>query len=139
MNMDHQAVYSKVSSVICEALGRDSEPLRPDARLIEDLGAESIDYLDIVFRLERAFAVKIPRGQITKDARGDLSEEEFQRDGTLTPAGLDRLRAYLSEVPAERFKPGLKAGEIPTLFTVETFSKLVLRALEARERQPAAG
>ena len=126
--MSYEHVHPKVSQVICDALGRDAETLSLNARLIQDLGAESIDYLDIIFRLERAFGVKIPRGQIVKDARGDLSEEEFQRDGVVTEQGLDRLRKYLTEVPPATFKPGLKTGEIPTLFNVETFCKLVLRA-----------
>jgi acyl carrier protein len=126
--MDIESVRPKVSQVICEALGRDVEPLKLDARLIDDLGAESIDYLDILFRLERAFGVKIPRGQIAREARGELSEEEFQQDGVVTASGLERLRIHLSEVPKERIKPGLKVGDIPTLFTVETFCKLVLKA-----------
>jgi acyl carrier protein len=133
--MDVQTIHPKVSQVICEALGRDQEALPLSARLIDDLGAESIDYLDIVFRLERIYGVKIPRGQITKDARGDLTEEEFQRGGVLTEKGLGRLRTYLSEVPAERFHPGLKVGEIPMLFTVETFCKVVLRAVEKSAAQ----
>ena len=52
--------------------------MKLDASLINDLGAESIDFLDIVFRLERAFKVKIPRGKIVEEARGDLSEAEFE-------------------------------------------------------------
>jgi len=131
--MDIESVRPKVSQVICEALGRDAEPLKLDARLIDDLGAESIDYLDILFRLERAFGVKIPRGQIAREARGELSEEEFQQDGVVTGAGLERLRIHLSEVPKERIKPGLKVGDIPTLFTVETFCRLVVKAVAAKE------
>jgi acyl carrier protein len=135
--MDVQTAHPKVSQVICEALGKDLEVLPLTARLIDDLGAESIDYLDILFRLERTFGVKIPRGQIAKDARGDLPEDAFQKGGVLTPLGLERLRAYLCEVPAERFRPGLRIGEIPTLFTVETFCRLVVRALD--HKQAAAG
>jgi acyl carrier protein len=131
--MDVQTVHPKVSQVICEALGRDPEDLPLTARLIDDLGAESIDYLDIVFRLERLFGVKIPRGQIAKEARGDLTEEQFQQGGVITERGLERLRSYLAEVPPERFRPGLKVGEIPTLFTVETFCKLVVRARQRLE------
>jgi acyl carrier protein len=131
--MDIQSVHPKVSQVICEALGRDPEPLDLESRLIDDLGAESIDYLDILFRLERAFGVKIPRGQITREARGELADDEFEKDGQVTPAGLLRLRAYLTEVPAERIRPGLKVGEIPTLFNVQTFCKLVARAVAARD------
>ena len=134
--MDVQTVHPKISLVICEALGRDPAPLDLSQRLIEDLGAESIDYLDILFRLERTFGVKIPRGQITKEARGELTEEEFQKEGILTPVGVEKLKEYLKEVPPERFRPGLKVGEIPLLFTVETFCNLVVRAL--REKQLAA-
>ena len=105
--------------------------MSPGARLIEDLGAESIDFLDIVFRLERAFKVKIPRGKIVEEARGDLSEAAFEKGGILTEAGLDRLRTFLSEVPPERFKTPLKASDIPRLFTVETFCKMVLRQQRA--------
>src|SRR5262249_51998605 len=128
MEMDIQSVHPKVSQVICEALGRDPESLRLDARLIRDLGAESIDYLDILFRLERAFGVKIPRGQITREARGDLTEEQFQEGGLVTPAGLARLRAHLTGRPPESTRPGPRIGDVPTLFNVETFCKLVVRA-----------
>ena len=134
---DIQAVHPKVSQIVCEALGRDPETLDLSARLIDDLGAESIDYLDIVFRLERAFKVKIPRGQITKDARGDLSEEEFQEGGALTARGLERLRSYLTEVPPDRIQPGLKVGDIPALFNIETFCRLVVRA--QKQKAPAPG
>ncbi len=126
--MELPDVHPQVSKVICEALGRDPAPLDLSARLIDDLGAESIDYLDILFRLERTFGVKIPRGQIVREARGELTEEQFQQGGVVTAAGLERLRSHLSEVPPERIRPGLKVGEIPALFTVETFCKLVLRA-----------
>jgi acyl carrier protein len=125
---DISAVYPRVAQIIADALGCDTEQVQPKASLIADLGAESIDFLDIVFRLERAFQVKIPRGQIVEDARGALTEEEFAHRGLVSEAGLERLRAYLSEVPAERFPRRLKLADVPVLFTPETFCKLVLRA-----------
>jgi hypothetical protein len=99
--------------------------------LIEGLDAESIDFLDLVFRLERSFGVKIPRGKIVEDARGDLPEADFEKGGIVTDAGLAQLRDFLSEVPAERFKTPLKAADIPRLFTPETFCKVVIRAQRA--------
>lgn len=125
------AVYPKVAEVMADALACDVDYLRLDVSLIDDLNAESIDFLDMVFRLERAFKVKIPRGKIIEDARGELSEAEFERKGYLTDAGLARLRAYLSEVPAERFRSPMKVGDVPRLFTVETFCRLVIRAQRA--------
>ena len=121
------AVYPKVAATMADALGCDVEQVKLEASLIDDLGAESIDFLDIVFRLERAFKVKIPRGKIVEEARGDLAEAEFDKGGVVTDAGLARLKAFLSEVPAERFKAPLKSADIPRLFTTETFCKMVIR------------
>src|ERR1700741_1453766 len=128
------AVYPKVAETMADALGCDVEDIKPKVSLIEGLDAESIDFLDIVFRLERAFKIKIPRGKIVENARGSLSEAEFEQNGIVTEAGFKQLRAYLSEVPAERFKTPTKVKDIPRLFTVETFCKLVILA----QRQQAA-
>ena len=122
------SIYPTVAKTIADALGCEVEEVKPDASLIDDLGAESIDFLDLVFRLERAFKVKIPRGKIVEDARGDLPEAEFEQKGVVTDAGLVRLKQFLAEVPGERFKTPLKVTDIPRLFTAETFAKLVLRA-----------
>ena len=130
------AVYPTVAKTIADALGCELDEVRRDASLIEDLGAESIDFLDLVFRLERAFKVKIPRGKIVEDARGDLAEAEFEHKGVVTDAGLATVKSFLSEVPADRIKAPLKLADIPRLFTPETFAKLVVRAQQA---QGAAG
>ena len=81
-----------------------------------------------MFRLERGFGVKIPRGKIVEDARGPLPEAEFENKGIVTDAGLARLKEFLTEVPADRFKTPLKAADVPRLFTPETFCKVVIRA-----------
>ncbi|HET8874928.1 MAG TPA: phosphopantetheine-binding protein [Casimicrobiaceae bacterium] len=122
------AVYPKVAETMADALGCDVEDIEPDVSLIEGLDAESIDFLDMVFRLERAFKVKIPRGKIVENARGDLPESEFEQNGIVTEKGLAQLRDYLSEVPADRFKTPMKVADIPRLFTPTTFCKLVVRA-----------
>ena len=122
------AVYPTVAETIADALGCDIGEVKPDASLIEDLGAESIDFLDMVFRLERAFKVKIPRGKIVENARGTLTEAEFEQKGLVTDVGMAQLKAYLSEVPDDRFKSPMKVADIPRLFTPETFCKLVVQA-----------
>lgn len=127
------AVYPKVAQTMADALGCDVEQVALNVPLIEGLDAESIDFLDIVFRLERAFKVKITRGKIVEDARGDLPEAEFERQGYLTEVGLQRLREYLSEVPADRFRSPMKVADIPRLYTPETFCKVVVRALGAHQ------
>jgi len=127
------AVYPKVAQIIADALGVDVEVVTLDVPLIEGLDAESIDFLDLVFRLERGFGVKIPRGQIVEHARGDLSETEFEQKGLVTEVGLKRLREFLSEVPADRFKSPMKSVDIPRLFTPETFCKVVVRGQRAAQ------
>ncbi|MFT5450022.1 MAG: acyl carrier protein [Gammaproteobacteria bacterium] len=122
------AVFPTVAAAIADALGLDAEDVKLDASLVEDLDAESIDFLDLVFRLERAFKLKIPRGKVVEEARGDLSEAEFEQKGVVSEAGLERLRSFLTEVSAERMQAPLRSEDIPRLFTAETFCKMVVRA-----------
>lgn len=128
MNVD--SVYPKVREIIADVLVIDESEIALSSRLIVDLGAESIDFLDLVFQLEKEFNIKIPRGQLEKNARGALSEAEFEKGGVITPAGMQALQDYLNEVPAEYFKANLKVSEIPLLFTVETFCKLIVAACQ---------
>jgi acyl carrier protein len=132
-----EAIFPKVADIMADALGCDVEQVKLEASLIDDLGAESIDFLDIVFRLERGFKVKIPRGKIIEEARGDLSESQFEQGGVVSEAGLARLKTFLSEVPAERVKTPLKVADIPRLFTTETFCKMVIRQQKAAAAAPA--
>ena len=67
------SIFPTVASIIADALSCELDEVKPSASLIDDLGAESIDFLDLVFRLERAFKIKIPRGKIVEDSRGALS------------------------------------------------------------------
>jgi acyl carrier protein len=127
-NDEIMAVFPTVAQTMADALGCEVADIKLDVSLIEGLDAESIDFLDMVFRLERAFKIKIPRGKIVENARGSLTEAEFEQKGVVTPVGMAQLRAYLSEVPAERFKDPMKVKDIPRLFTPETFCKLVISA-----------
>ncbi len=129
------AIFPKVAELMADALGRDVEEVKPESSLIDDLGAESIDFLDIIFRLERGFKVKIPRGKIVEEARGDLSEAEFEKAGVVTDAGLQRLKQFLNEVPAERFQSPLHVSDLPRLFTAETFCRMVIREQRAAQAQ----
>ncbi|MGL5743312.1 MAG: acyl carrier protein [Legionella sp.] len=131
--MNVTTVYPKVREIVADVLVIDEEEVSLNSRLIADLGAESIDFLDLVFQLEKEFKIKIPRGQLEKNARGDLAEDEFEKGGVLTDNGLQALQNYLSEVPADQFKPSMKVNEIPMLFTVETFCKLVVTAVQEQQ------
>ena len=125
---DIMAVFPTVQQTIADALGCEVEDIKLDVSLIEGLDAESIDFLDMVFRLERAFKIKVPRGKIIEDVRGDMSVPEFEQGGILTNKGVARLREYLSEVDESRFKLPMRVDHIARLYTPETFCKLVIRA-----------
>ena len=135
--MDTSSIYPRVKVIVADVLAIDESEVEPDGSLINDYGGESIDFLDLVYRLEREFKVKIPRGQIEKEARGALEDEAFAENGKLTEQGMVQLKEYLAEVPAERFEDGMSVAAIPTLFTVQTFCKLVLSAQE-RQEHPAS-
>ena len=120
-------VFPQVAQTVAAAIGCELEKVKLESSLIDDLGAESIDFVDIVFHLQRFFKVKIPRGKIVEEARGSLSEAEFEKAGVVSSAGVERLRIFLCEVPPDRFKSPLNIADIPRLFTVETFCKLVVR------------
>ena len=92
------AVFPTVQKTMADALGCDVDDIKLDVSLIEGLDAESIDFLDMVFRLERAFKIKVPRGKIIEDVRGDMPVSEFEENGVLTEKGLARLREYLSGI-----------------------------------------
>jgi len=136
--MTRDEIFQKVAATLVEALNVDEDQVTLASTLQGDLGAESIDFLDIVFRLERAFKIKIPRDKIVEEARGGLSEAEFEKGGVVTEAGVERLRLVLSEVPAERFTSPLNVANIPQLFTTETFCKMAIRQQRAASAAGAA-
>jgi len=119
------ATAAIVCDVIAEVLGRPRDGVAVESNLFHDLGADSLDLLDIVFGLESRFDVEITRGALEQAARGDMTDDEFAPDGAISTAGLERLRALLPE-SAERIVPGLRPREIPTLFTVGTFARIVI-------------
>jgi acyl carrier protein len=120
----HDELYGKVLGCIADVLAIDPGKITPAASLIDDLGAESLDFLDLVFRLETDHKIKIPRDGIRLIAQDGLGEG-FEQAGVLTPAALERLRILMPEVAQSRLAPGLRSHQIPNLFTVETFVRLV--------------
>jgi acyl carrier protein len=118
------ATAQRVRQVIAEALARDISEVSLETVLMPDLGAESLDFLDIVFKLEREFDIQITRGEMERAARGEMSADEFAPSGIISEAGLERLRQLMPEA-APRIQPGLRPGQILSLFSTQTFVNLV--------------
>jgi acyl carrier protein len=124
LNDRHDEIYGTVRQCIAEVLSIDPGKVSPHASLIDELGAESIDFLDLIFRLESAFSIKIPRDGIRLAAQDGLSDG-FERAGIVTDAGLERLRVLMPEVDNSRLTSGFRSHQIPNLFSPETFVRLV--------------
>lgn len=122
---DVQKIEQQVREVVAEALARDLAEVKLETLLMGDLGAESLDFLDIVFKLERAFDIQITRGEMERAARGSMSDEEFAPGGVISETGLARLRELMPEA-SSRIQPGLRPAQILSLFSVRTFANLVL-------------
>jgi acyl carrier protein len=107
-----------------EALNVDEEEIKPTSTLQGDLGAESIDFLDIVFRLEREFGIKIPRGELFPESifQGD---PEFVQDGKVTERGLAELRSRMPFADLSTFEKNPEVSAISDLFTVEMITRYI--------------
>jgi len=125
--VNKEEVYSKVTNCLVEALGVDEEEVSIDSTLTGDLGAESIDFLDIVFRLEKTFGIKIPRGGLFPEHI--LSNPEYVKDGKVTPSGLDELRKNMPHLDIEKFSKDPNVNNFADLFTVETLVNYVATKL----------
>lgn len=117
--------------IVAESLGKPLPDVKLTSVLMADLHAESLDFLDIVFRIERDFAIEITRGEMERASRGDMSQEEFAPDGVISDAGLTRLRELMPEA-ADRIAPGLRPSTILTLFSVQTFANMVIGKRDGR-------
>jgi len=118
-----------VSATLVEALNVDEEDIKPTSTLQGDLGAESIDFLDIVFRLEREFGIKIPRGELFPESifQGD---PELVQDGRVTPKGLEELRAKMPFADLTKFEENPEVGNLSNLFTVDLITRYIQGKLE---------
>ncbi|MFP4105174.1 MAG: acyl carrier protein [Phycisphaerae bacterium] len=123
MPMTEDEVFAKVQETLVEALGVDDDEVTPDATLTGDLGAESIDFLDIVFRLEKAFDIKIPRGELFPD--NVLNNPEFVQDGKLTDAGLAHLKERMPHADFSEFEQDPDVNNMAELFKVQTIVNYV--------------
>jgi acyl carrier protein len=117
-------IYAKVAATLVEALNVDEEDIKPTSTLQGDLGAESIDFLDIVFRLEREFGIKIPRGELFPDSifQGD---PEFVQDGRVTDNGLRELRSRLPFADLSSFEADPQVSRLGDLFTVGLIARYI--------------
>ena len=122
-------IFEKVQETLVDALGVDDDEVTPEATLIGDLGAESIDFLDIVFRLEKNFGIKIPRGELFPENLA--ADASFVDDGKVTEEGLATMRAKMPHADIDSFADDPKVENIQSLFTVNMITNFVENKLNA--------
>ena len=122
-------IFEKVRSALVDALGVDEDDVTPAATMVGDLGAESIDFLDIVFRLEKAFGIKSPRGELFPE--DVLSSAEFVSNGKVNAAGLAALKARMPFFDLKNFEQNPSVQNFPNMLTVEDMVRYVQSKLAA--------
>ena len=111
-----EEVFDKVKDSLIEALGLDDDEVTPEATMVGDLGAESIDFLDIVFRLEKAFGIEIPRKELFPE--DILTNAEFVEGGKVTETGLNEIRARMPFIDLSKFEENPVVQDFGNLLTV---------------------
>jgi acyl carrier protein len=124
-----EEIFDKVKSALVDALGVDEDDVTPGATMVGDLGAESIDFLDIVFRLEKAFNIKISRGELFPE--DVLSSSEFVAEGKVTPAGIAALKARMPFADLSKFESNPSVQNFANTLTVEDMVRYVQSKLAA--------
>ncbi len=121
--MTRDEIFAKVQTILVDALAVDEEEVKPESSLTKDLGAESIDFLDIIFKLEQAFSIKIPQGELFPD--NVANNPEYVQDGKVTAAGIAMLKARMPHMNLGEWEKDPQIMKVQALFTVDTLVKFV--------------
>ena len=128
MALTQEELLIKIREVLVDALGVDDDEVTPKAKLVADLGAESIDFLDIVFRLEKAFGIKIEQGEMIPD--NVLDNPQYVQDNRVTDQGMEELRRRIPHADLDEFDANRNVDEFWDIFIVDTVVKFVHSKLE---------
>jgi acyl carrier protein len=116
-------VFEKVKTALVDALGVDDDDVTPEATMVGDLGAESIDFLDIVFRLEKAFGIEIPRSELFPD--DVLTNAAYVSEGKVTPTGIEELKRRMPFADLSKFEQNPQVQDFGNLLTVNDLCRFI--------------
>lgn len=136
--MTEQEVFHKLLPLVQEVTGASEDRVRMETVLVEDLGAESLDLLDLSFLIEETFGVTLGADDFERQARAAIPGEIFDQDGLLTEEAIQRLRESLPEVPAEKLQPGLPKLALPRVLNVAVFVHHIQRKLAEAQEEAVA-
>jgi acyl carrier protein len=132
--IDHAAITSPVIEIVARALDRSPEDVHPSSRIWSDLGAESLDMLDIAFSLESAFGIRLPHTDLLGRASDYFGEENIVQGGVLSEFALELIRRVMPEFDRKQLHAGLKPMDFRRLITVESLVQVVIRLLQFKSR-----
>ncbi len=133
MEMSEREVFDRLRPLIYQITGVSEDRILMESVLVEDLGAESLDLLDLSFLMEEAFGVTLQADEFERQARATIPGGVYERDGLLTEEAIERLRAALPEVPPDKLQPGLPKLALPRVLNVAVFVHLIQRKLAEKE------
>jgi acyl carrier protein len=131
--MTEQEVFQRLVPLVQEVTGAREEQVRMESGLVEDLGAESLDLLDMSFLIEEEFGVTLGADEFERQARARIPGGVYERNGLLTEEAIEQLRKALPEVPPEKLQPGLAKVALPQVLNVAVFVHLIQRKLAEQE------
>lgn len=123
MPVSKEEVFEKVRTALVDALGVDDDEVTPESTIIGDLGAESIDFLDIVFRLEKAFSIEIPRSELTPE--DVLTNPNYVKEGKVTPDGIAEIKRRMPFADLTAFEANPLVQNFGNLLTVNDLCRFV--------------
>ncbi|OGP69041.1 MAG: hypothetical protein A2170_06275 [Deltaproteobacteria bacterium RBG_13_53_10] len=128
--MNRNEIVRGVCECVAGVVDTDPSNVQEGDRILEDLGADSLDLLDLVFQLEQRFKIKISPRDIERRAQKELGGIPLEVEGVYTPEAIEQLRRAMPEVPHEELSEGLRSADLPRSFRVATFVRLVTRLME---------
>jgi acyl carrier protein len=131
--LTEQEIFEQLKPLLQEILGASPDEIQMNRVLVRDLGAESIDLLDLSFRIEEHFKVTIEANEIEREAKKRLPGGVYEKDGFLTEEALAEIRAAVPELEPHRLVKGLRKTDLPSLLNVAFFVRLVARKLAAQQ------
>jgi acyl carrier protein len=132
IKMTEREIFAQLVPLVRQVTGAKPEQVTMDAYLVGDLGAESIDLLDLSFLIEETFSVTLEPDEFENRARAQLGDEDYDDGGVLTAGAAEQLRIALPEVDPELIRAGMRKIELPGVLNVAVFVHLIADKLAAK-------
>ena len=126
---DFEDVFEQVKDCLVDSCGIDRQEIELDKTLMDELGIDSIDLIDLVYTLEKHYTISIEIGEFAKTVAKELGDVPFEKDNVITDGGLELLKEWIGESQHKNIQKGLTVQQIPFLFTVRSICILVLKKL----------